>query len=575
MASGIKVNISRSDLDSLGQLAKITDVRHLSSYSWIEGSTPTVIVPGLPPLWNPLRGPQKLERDSGFVYIAQNAARYPDCPIEPLFRSLFIEHPTFDLRTVDVISDRNNIRKLLQFARPVQSSHTLESFTINAEVTQNTTIFCRTEAATSEVIGPNDFRGFGHEFERRYTTAEISDSAGHHRILSFRFCGMSFVVRYETDGYVKTDAVGHEGLEGDSLTNLLRGLSLNQRNNSYENIAESKLRIQRGGQVVSPSSIIEIKTRTRNKLIDIDEIAPQLWASQTPKLVRAYHVRGQFFDPKVEDVAAKIQDWEANNQPDLMKLGWLIKKIISVAKKLGGKVVIKYDVSTDELCIHQNTNASNLLPKDLYARWTAVEAKAGGPETQGKQQSPQVNAGIMSRHHEREVRRDLPFATVLLSVSDKGFRQVFRDMPPNLTDYQSLCESFKASEIDVLQGRQVRDLMGDLKRGKEDWDTDEGHKISGCKTIARDAAFRLIYAFMQEDSGDGNAAYNATVFVVSHFRIFGYRIRKMVREAFEYKFTLSVKQRRELDKWPASGDWDEDDATTEDTYFDYWDSDDS
>lgn len=50
----------------------------------------------------------------------------------------------------------------------------------------------------------------------------------------------------------------------------------------------------------------------------------------------------------------------------------------------------------------------------------------------------------------------------------------------------------------------------------------------------------------------------------------------MVREAFEYKFALSVKQRRELDKWPASGDWNEDDATTEeDNYFDPWDSDDS
>ncbi|KID81734.1 geranylgeranyl pyrophosphate synthetase [Metarhizium guizhouense ARSEF 977] len=80
-------------------------------------------------------------RDSGFVYIAQNAARHPDCPIEPLFRSLFMEHPTFDLHAVDVITDRNNIRKLLQFVQPDQSSYTLESFTINAEITQNTTIF--------------------------------------------------------------------------------------------------------------------------------------------------------------------------------------------------------------------------------------------------------------------------------------------------------------------------------------------------------------------------------------------------------------------------------------------------
>ncbi|KID81733.1 geranylgeranyl pyrophosphate synthetase [Metarhizium guizhouense ARSEF 977] len=148
-------------------------------------------------------------------------------------------------------------------------------------------------------------------------------------------------------------------------------------------------------------------------------------------------------------------------------------------------------------------------------------------------------------------------------------------MPPNLKDYQTLCESFKASEIDVLQGRQVRDLMSDLRRGKDDWDLDEGRKIAGCKTVARDTTFQLIYAFLQEHNGDGNAAYNATVFVVSHFRIFGYRIRKMVRGAFENKFVPSVKQRRELEKWPANGGWDEDDATTEDNYFDCWDFDDS
>lgn len=376
MASGIKVIISHSDLEDLGQSAQVTHVRHLSSYSWIEASTPTILVPGVPPLWNPPRGPQKLEKDSGFVYIAQNAARHPDCPMEPLFRSLFIEHPTFHLPTVDVITDRNVIRKLLQFVRPDQTSYPLEAFTINAEVVQNTIIFRRTEAATSEVIGPNNFRGFGHQFEQRYTTAEVSGSTGHYRILSFRFCGMSFVVRHVTDGYAKTDAIGHKGADSDSLTNLLRDLSLKTNNDdSYTSIAESKLRIQRGGQVVPPSSIIEIKTRTRKKLVDIDEIAPQLWVSQTPKLVRAYHVGGQFLDPKVEDVAAKIRDWEAKHQPDLMKLGWLIKRIISIANELGGAVVIKYDVLKDELSVQQNADASNLLPKDLYARWTVVETK--------------------------------------------------------------------------------------------------------------------------------------------------------------------------------------------------------
>ena len=45
-------------------------------------------------------------------------------------------------------------------------------------------------------------RGIGHEFEKVYTTSQISGSTRHHRILSYRFSDLNFIVRYETDGYV-------------------------------------------------------------------------------------------------------------------------------------------------------------------------------------------------------------------------------------------------------------------------------------------------------------------------------------------------------------------------------------
>lgn len=79
----------------------ITNVEHLSPYNWIESSTPTIAVPGCPSLWSP---PNKVAKDSGLVYIAQNAARHPECPLEPLFRLSFIENPSYDL-LVDLITD--------------------------------------------------------------------------------------------------------------------------------------------------------------------------------------------------------------------------------------------------------------------------------------------------------------------------------------------------------------------------------------------------------------------------------------------------------------------------------------
>ncbi|CAI7621771.1 unnamed protein product [Penicillium crustosum] len=77
----------------------------------------------------------KLKKDSGFVYIVQNAARHSNSPLEPLFRALYIEQPSFEIDTIDVVTDRNNVRKLLSFVNPTQSRYGLDSFTIQVDMT--------------------------------------------------------------------------------------------------------------------------------------------------------------------------------------------------------------------------------------------------------------------------------------------------------------------------------------------------------------------------------------------------------------------------------------------------------
>lgn len=158
MAPTSIAEISRPDLESLETVAaaaaSITDVKHLSSYNWIEASTPTIAVPGSPPLWSPpTKGPQKLAKDSGLIYIAQNAVRHPESPLKPLFRALYMSDPSFDMRSVDLVTDRNNIRKLLSFVNPGLSRGGLEPFTIDVEVLDNsnnnkTAVFCRAETET-------------------------------------------------------------------------------------------------------------------------------------------------------------------------------------------------------------------------------------------------------------------------------------------------------------------------------------------------------------------------------------------------------------------------------------------
>lgn len=374
------VEISRLGLESsVPAEAIITDVKHLASYNWIEASTPTIAVPGSPAQWSGTQGPRRVRKDSGLVYIAQNAARHPDCPLEPLFRSLYIENPSFDINSIDIVTDRNNIRKLLSFINPTLSKNVFDPFTIQVDMTARTAIFCRDESATHEVIGPREFRGFGHEFEKAYTITQVKDSTGHYRIISYRLGGLSFLVRHETDGCVgdlKPVIKDDESTE-DNLANILKSLSLSlDTTPKDETSVQSKLSIKTEGREVPRESTLEIKTRVFHKPLELPEIAPQLWVSQTPKLVRAYHHRGIFSTPKVEDITAAVKDWEKTHQDDIRQLVALINRILRVTRNWGGSSTIRYDPLKDKLVI-KKIERKKMLPDDLYSRYGGTKSYQG------------------------------------------------------------------------------------------------------------------------------------------------------------------------------------------------------
>lgn len=364
--------ISRLGLESFAPAeAIITDVKHLASYNWIEAPTPTIAVPGSPAQWSAPPGRRQVKKDSGLVYISQNAARHPDSPLEPLFRSLYIENPSFDINSIDIVTDRNNIRKLLSFIKPTMSNHNLDAFTIQVDMTAQTAILSRDETATYAVIGPGEFRGFGHEFEKAYTISQVKDSTGHHRIISYRLGGLSFLVRHETDGYVRDlrSSVEDDGSTRDDLADILNALSITSETATMEEPSiKSNLTIKREGRIVSRESTLEIKTRVFHKPLELTEVAAQLWVSQTPNLVRAHHQRGIFSTPKVEDVTAAVKDWENTHQDAITKLVALINCILRVTRNWGGSSTIRYDPLKDKLLI-EKMERRKVLPEDLYSRW--------------------------------------------------------------------------------------------------------------------------------------------------------------------------------------------------------------
>ncbi|KAL4724372.1 hypothetical protein ACLX1H_008986 [Fusarium chlamydosporum] len=501
MASNVIAEIDRCNIGdpNICTTASITNVRHLSSYNWIESSTARIAVPGSPPLWSAPKTSKQLQKDKGLYYINQNQARHPDSPLEPLFRALYLTNPSFDISSVDVVTDRNNFRKLLAFINPCLAPGDLEPFAIGVEVIGTTALFRRDETAVTRVIGENDFRGFGHEFEKEFTIQQINNSTGHHRIIAYQFGGLDFVIRYEADGYVATDKTSilkTESPHDDPLLATMQGLSLSPATDVSDNPVPSKLVITNEGRVVPPQSILEIKTRASSRSLPIEEVAAQLWVSQTSKLVRAYHYRGKFQVPQVEDVEAQVKRWEELNQNDLKRLASLLKTISNVVRQSGGKATVRYERGSKLLLCR--AEKGDMLPRFLYSRWE------GRGDTQAKKVVGTHEETKVSDTLERGPRKtmeitrteyggDAPYSEVINFGVDKGFRHFFRRMPMQLSQYQLLCDTLDSLAIDVTNGRTVRDIMNDMRKGKDEWDPEERRTITGLKSIARDSAFRLLF----------------------------------------------------------------------------------
>ncbi|KAF2844350.1 hypothetical protein T440DRAFT_512249 [Plenodomus tracheiphilus IPT5] len=243
-----------------------------SDLEHIDALTPVIVVPGLTPLWSPPKLSQQLLKDSGLVYINQNAARHPDSPLEPLFRALYMTRPSFDIGAINVVTDRNNIRKLPSFVMVDTNKERPESIIVGVEMIKNTALFCRSSPMNQDHVGPHDFKGYGHEFERAYTKSQILCNTGHHRIISYRFCGMTFIIRHETEGYCDSKAGNisnnSASTEQDNvLAGKLGSLSISPSNNvSHHAPTGSKLAIKTEGHGIPLSATLEIRLAPLTKL---------------------------------------------------------------------------------------------------------------------------------------------------------------------------------------------------------------------------------------------------------------------------------------------------------------------
>ncbi|KDQ06416.1 hypothetical protein BOTBODRAFT_181611 [Botryobasidium botryosum FD-172 SS1] len=272
----------------------IKNVRPVVSYNWKDAGSPTIIVPGSPLIWSDRRFPYTVQPDSGIAYIDQNAAHcLPSInPLEPLFLALNTMEPEFDMAAVDLVTDRNNLRKLLRWVTDDND----RDFRIDAQLLgEETVILTRWEEHNTE--DSTGFRGFGHSFEREATKVPpgCRGTTGHHRIIQYTLGDLRVLCRSVVDAY---DPALAGDAAPDGVDDLLEGLSgitlASSAPTPKTPESTSEINIVRAGKLVPQASIMELKSRSTRAVIDWKGVWPQVFFSATPTTVLGRHERGKF-----------------------------------------------------------------------------------------------------------------------------------------------------------------------------------------------------------------------------------------------------------------------------------------
>ena len=141
------------------------------------------IAKGSPWIWADDRGQVKqVPLDAGVQYIHHNASKMGTrSPMLPLFAAIDALHDDFAYKDLDLVTDRNGLRKLLRY---IDNANTEDNFRIDVDLVGKTVVFTRQEENT-EVVRQNT--GYGNEYLKA-TTREppgCEKMLDHHRIITY------------------------------------------------------------------------------------------------------------------------------------------------------------------------------------------------------------------------------------------------------------------------------------------------------------------------------------------------------------------------------------------------------
>lgn len=301
-----------------------------------------------------------------------------------------LAHNAHDAGGSDVVACGSTLGNLLRFIRGED-----KQFRFLVELVEGAVFFIRRENTPSELIP--DVKGYGHSFPEAYTTwgVDVKGSVSHQRVLSYQFGGLSFLVRFEGDGYIvgeggdeKNNSIEPSQATGGNAKDAVDGLAAafdQSRVTALAPSAGSALTVSSAGKLISQEHIFDLKTRSirRKEAATFEDTfadqLPRLWVSQVPKFILAYHDRGTFEDITVKDVREEVKSWERDQAEVLSRLAALIHHIIDLVKsRPDGKLELRHvKVGTLEVR-EQLTDAGDALSDAVRVLWAKGRGTAGG-----------------------------------------------------------------------------------------------------------------------------------------------------------------------------------------------------
>ncbi|KAK0448474.1 uncharacterized protein EV420DRAFT_1275698 [Desarmillaria tabescens] len=355
-----------------GPNVAIRDPKYIGSYNWVDSPSPTILVPGSPRIWRNKPTPFTIRHDTGNHFCDQNGYRLPSTPLLPILVAVDkmvvrsdVSPISIDWPSVDYITDRNGLRKLLEWV-----SGKKQSFRIDLQLAGKKTVLCNRWEPQSRL---KVFDGYGYNFEDAVTSAAPGcerSSGGHHRVITYDLCGLTMVVRFEVDAcHVPHDA---PSTSTDFLSAQLASMALSKSTTSTHTVDQrTSLTVISTGKPIPNESVIELTTRKGNDSgIRLRNKYPQLYFSQTPELIIGLHHNGRFTDVQRKTMES-LTSLEDSLQRRLGALGQALSDIQDLVVQSGTEGRLSLVGRDKELLVFERVSTASCLPETYLKRFVA------------------------------------------------------------------------------------------------------------------------------------------------------------------------------------------------------------